>query len=395
MKSIFEKLKRRKLVRRLDEFRRHLRDVLHVNDDLLLPSAKEKANAVLSEADGIDAARDPDAAGKFLERADLRVAKILPSRSFPTLREYADILAVAFSVAFGVRALYLQPFKIPTSSMQPTLFGIHYVQDGKGIPDLPQPLAYLLYSARRADLRIKRGGYLDQNSLRVRSAMPFSDRTRFTIGGVDYEMPGGEKQVVVDYLKRRVEFEEGELVCKGWLSLGDHLFVDRFSIHFREPRRGDVIVFVTDGLKTLDGKPLSGPYYIKRLIGMPGDTLKIVDRTVFVRTEESSRFVPISDFGVKNINKIYDFKGGYHGHLAMGLLGEGMEFRVPAGHYFMLGDNSSNSSDSRDWGTVPRKNIIGRAFFIFWPFSRRWGIPDRAEPLPFHSFSVQHPMEYQ
>ncbi len=389
MHNLIEKFKIRKLRKRLQEFRRHLRDILHENDDILLPSAKEKAGVILTELDSLEPIVDVSSVEKFLDRAPLRVAKILPSRRFSVLREYADILVVAFSVAFGIRALYLQPFKIPTSSMQPTLFGIHYINNSS-LPSLPKPLPYLLFSGRRAELKISRGGYLDPSSLRTSGSNPFFDKTSFVIGGVTYEMPGSEKQVLSDYLKRKTEFEEGEVLCDGWLSLGDHLFVDRFTCHFREPKRGDITVFVTDGLKTT-----SGPYYIKRLIGMPGDTLKIIDRTVFVKTRESSHFLPITDFGNKNINKIYEFKGGYHGHIASGFLSDGMEFHVPEGHYFMLGDNSANSSDSRDWGIMPRKNIIGRAFLIFWPFSRRWGWPDRADALSFHSFSVENPMEYQ
>ncbi len=56
-------------------------------------------------------------------------------------------------------------------------------------------------------------------------------------------------------------------------------------------------------------------------------------------------------------------------------------FTVPEDSYFMMGDNSLNSLDSRFWGTVPSKNIVGKALFIFWPISRRWGLTDRAEPI--------------
>ena len=52
------------------------------------------------------------------------------------------------------------------------------------------------------------------------------------------------------------------------------------------------------------------------------------------------------------------------------------EFVVPKDEYFMLGDNTKYSSDSRIWGTVPRRNIVGKAFLVFWPFSRRWGLAD-------------------
>ena len=61
------------------------------------------------------------------------------------------------------------------------------------------------------------------------------------------------------------------------------------------------------------------------------------------------------------------------------LSGDG--FEVPKDSYFMMGDNSKNSLDSRFWGTVPRKNIVGKALFIFWPISRRWGLTDRAEAI--------------
>ncbi len=383
-----EKLKLRKLRKRLKEFESHLKDILHVNDDILLPSVKDKAKIILDDAG--KASRDNAAEiGNFLDKAPMRAAKILPSRRFPTLREYADVLVVAFSVAFGIRALYLQPFKIPTSSMQPTLFGIHF-QKKDSIPDLPQPLSYLLFSTRKAEMKVSKAGYLDINSFYTTKSFLLFDNVHFKIAGADYKMPGDIKHIEQYCLKRRLEFEEGESLCDGWLSLGDHLFVDRWTYHFKEPARGDIVVFVTDGLKTT-----SGPYYIKRLIGMPGDTLKIVDRTIFVQEKQSGKFVPITDFKNKNINKIYEMKGAYHGHLPAGLLSDEKEFHVPENHYFMMGDNSSNSSDSRDWGPVPRQNIVGKAFFIFWPFSRRWGIPDGAKPLDFNTFSVESPMEYQ
>ncbi|MDD3117223.1 MAG: signal peptidase I, partial [Victivallaceae bacterium] len=58
------------------------------------------------------------------------------------------------------------------------------------------------------------------------------------------------------------------------------------------------------------------------------------------------------------------------------------ELIIPENFYFMLGDNSLFSSDSRVWGLVPRSNMVGRAFFVFWPFSRRWGLADSTAPLP-------------
>jgi signal peptidase I len=102
---------------------------------------------------------------------------------------------------------------------------------------------------------------------------------------------------------------------------------------------------------------------------------------VYVKEKGAADFKPITDFNIPEINRIYSGKGGYHGHLAERRLAPGKEFHVPEEHYFMMGDNSARSSDSRYWGPVPRKNIVGIASFIFWPFSRRWGVTDREPPV--------------
>ena len=63
------------------------------------------------------------------------------------------------------------------------------------------------------------------------------------------------------------------------------------------------------------------------------------------------------------------------------LFGAEEDYTIPSDHYFMLGDNSAFSLDSRFFGAVPRRNLVGRSWFIFWPFSRRWGLTDRLPPL--------------
>ncbi len=380
----------------------NLEQILHVNDDVLAESSKQKARELIQEAKGMSGAvSDPAAVDSFIEKAPLRAAKIFPKKSYPVLREYADILAVAFSVAFGIRALYLQPFKIPTSSMQPTLFGIHYVQKDSSVPNLQPFVNYWIYSARKAYLEVKRDGRFDLNSIRTYNSFLILPRTKFRIGDTNYDLPGDSKQILGYAMKVKDdtsfvematrEYKEGEILCDGWQVLGDHLFVDRFSLHFREPHRGDVTVFVTEDLPCRD----RGYFYIKRLIGMPGDTLKILNGEVHVKEQGAERFMPISSFGIKELNRVYSWKGGYHGHTPVGRLANLAEIEVPEDSYFMMGDNSSNSSDSREWGFVPRRNIIGRALFVFWPFSRRWGIVDRNEPLEIPSSPGLPQMELQ
>ncbi|MCX6089426.1 MAG: signal peptidase I [Candidatus Atribacteria bacterium] len=121
---------------------------------------------------------------------------------------------------------------------------------------------------------------------------------------------------------------------------GERVLVAKFYYRFTDPQRGDIIVFryPIDDRKNL----------IKRIIGLPGDRIKIENGMVTVNDN------PLQ--GEKFGRTYYD----------MGFYGQG-EHTVPDGSYFVLGDNSQNSDDSRFWGYVPRKNILGRAFVIYWP----------------------------
>jgi len=442
--SVVSWYKKRKAKKHLRHFNKHIKYIAHINDDIFADSTKEKLNELLEDSKSVDS-ENPEAVSEFLKDGSDRAMNIIPKRTHPILREYADILAVALTVAFGLRALFLQPFKIPTSSMQPTLFGIHYIKDtelpdgSRTLPDLPQPLHYALFSTQTAKQKIIRDGTFNPNSISQYSNKLFNERTTFYIGGIKYDLPGdfshvfkycdfqgkvdtwtminsgfserivddpsrigkrGEPLAKLKYMSK--PFSEGDNLCDGWLSLGDHLFVDRVTFHFRDPARGDITIFTTNGIPTGS----EGYFFIKRLIGMPGDHLKIIDNMVYVKTKGTTEYKPITDFKIEGINHIYSGKGGYHGHLSERLLSNSQDERamtayqinsenppaqitysddggliVPDNCYFMMGDNSANSSDSRYWGFVPRKNIIGKAFFIFWPFSRRWGIAGNTPPL--------------
>ena len=448
--SLITFLKKRRTKKHLKGFIKHIRYILHVNDDILMEKSREKLNALISDAENINM-EDDAAVSEFLREGPLRAVKILPKKTHPVLREYADIFAVALTVAFGLRALFLQPFKIPTSSMQPTLFGIHYIADKKlpdgsnTLPHLPWILHSMLFATQEAKATVIRTGKFDPSSRVSYDNMFLCTNTRFNIGGVHYNLPGDishiftycdfqrkvntEKMILNDinapwiYNRNQIgpkysstgdyvklsymdrDFYKGDTLCNGWLSLGDHLFVDRVSIHFREPARGDITVFTTEGINTGRFGSEKGYFYIKRLIGMPGDTLKDINNMVYVKPKGASEYRPITDFGIEGINRVYSGKGGYHGHLAEKLLGseEEREYTaakinnsnppakvrfaddggliVPEDCYFMMGDNSVNSHDSRAWGFVPRKNIIGRAFFVFWPLSRRWGFAGYPDPV--------------
>jgi len=374
----------RKRRKRLNEVKKHVRALLHNDDDILSEKQKRRLDELIIEASSIDP-KDGLKVNGFLTQAPERLQAAVPRKRFALLREYLDVIAVAMMVAFGIRALYLQPFKIPTGSMQPTLFGIHYVQ-AKVFPTLPGPLDYMLFSARRAQAEIKDAGTWDVDSTTHFDSF-FSSDTGFKIGDTFYRLPGTPNEVLVYTglyeMRGQYRFNPGEKLCDGWLMLGDHLFVDRVSYHFSGLHRGDVIVFNTEDI-LYQGNKLGGYYYIKRLIGLPGDTLKIVDRQVWVKPRGAATFKPITFYNPV-FTKIYAGKGGYHGHLATDratyLTADGLTFTVPEDSYFAMGDNSINSLDSRYWGVVPRRNIVGKGFFVFWPFTRRWGLVDFPAPL--------------
>ena len=372
-------------VRRADRERRkyldELRAIRHAEDDLLDADEKSDFEALISAL----AAAPRERAKAETAAAREKFGALPLAARYSWLRNLLDLLVVVGAVAFGLRGLFIQPFRIPTSSMQPTLYGIHYRTADSFAVNLPRPLMALVYSARRAKLEAPVSGEIDPDSLY--GAGRILDVTRFQLGGVECELPGDPRKVV-EYsgIEAGRRYQAGETISDGWLSLGDHLFVERLSLYLREPKRGDITVFNTDGLM-VDGRRLadsSGFYYIKRLVGLPGDTLKLKDNQLYVRPAGESAFRPIQELDPR-FEKVYSLRGGYQGHLS-GMGGSEINseagYTVPKDCYFMLGDNSQFSLDSRFFGPVARRNLVGRAWLVFWPFSRRAGIADHAEPLP-------------
>ena len=124
------------------------------------------------------------------------------------------------------------------------------------------------------------------------------------------------------------------------LTEGDMLAANKIIYRFAEPKRGDIIVFKYPLNPKRD--------FVKRLIGLPGETVQIKDSTLYINGHLVDQpFLPkglkYQDYGPINVAK---------------------------GRYFMMGDNRNNSLDSRVWGTLPRENIIGKAILIYWPVNR-------------------------
>ncbi len=127
----------------------------------------------------------------------------------------------------------------------------------------------------------------------------------------------------------------------------DYLLTDKISYRLSQPKRDDIVIFVAPKNEEYD--------YIKRVIGLPGESVSITeDYRVKVNNEILSEPYLPSDFKT--------FGGTF--------LEAGRTINVPQDEYFVLGDNRNHSSDSREWGFVPRKNIIGKAWFRYWPVSQ-------------------------
>ena len=161
-------------------------------------------------------------------------------------------------------------------------------------------------------------------------------------------------------------FQKGERLLSFDILTGDQLFVDRMSYHFSEPKVGQGFVFRTRNIKGVEreGK-YTDKYYIKRLVGVPGDTLEVKEPALYRNGKEIE--------GSAAFGKNAQREGLYRGYVNIERLDAGKTVTIPEDSFFAMGDNSSDSLDSRYWGTVPGKDVIGKPLFIYYPFTRRWG----------------------
>jgi signal peptidase I len=144
---------------------------------------------------------------------------------------------------------------------------------------------------------------------------------------------------------------------------GQRVLVDRMIYDFRPVHRGDIIVF---------RRPeLTNELLIKRVVGLPGDLLAVHNGHLFVNgVQQNESFVDKLDGATEPTAPADIYTGG----LPDAPWSLSHPFRVPPGQYFVMGDNRTDSEDSRYWGTVPRSAIIGQAFFSYWPPSHIGGL---------------------
>jgi len=142
----------------------------------------------------------------------------------------------------------------------------------------------------------------------------------------------------------RMTLLEGDLILVNKFIYGAKVPFTKLRLAaVRQPKRGDVVVFIYPEDRKKD--------FIKRMVGLPGETVEIKGGSIYINGKLAE--VPI-------FNRIYYYNMGDFG-------AEGQKIVVPKDSYFVLGDNSSSSRDSRYWGFVPKDNLLGEALIIYWP----------------------------
>jgi len=351
------------------------------------------------------------------------------------LIENVEFFLVAAIVILGIRTFFVQPFKIPTNSMWPTYHGMtaENLPPGRPVPGPAARLLRLVaMGATRHEAIAPRSGtvtalFYSRDGMaftkqRGRSWLIFPTAVRqytFYVDGapttVEVPMDFGqgpnehagsfEDLVIETYFGNRAAFnaywdkvererkftvrtivadaftgqqtqaaevvlgqvEEGKPVLRFDILTGDQLFVDRFSYHFFRPSPGQGFVFRTDHIPRINGSD----YYIKRLVGLPGDTIEIHPPEIY----RNGRPITGAEAFALNARRVPPYTGYTDFPIGPeGAFASGSSLKVPERSFFAMGDNSSNSSDGRYWGFVPADDVIGRPIFIYYPFTPRWGL---------------------
>lgn len=334
--------------------------------------------------------------------------------------ENVEVFLFAAILALAIRTFFFQPFEIPTNSMYPTYAGMQYelteqasswgerikrgMLYGASHYQVMAPISgdVCLPIALRGDQTGPYGGNLYYRvvdapflgifpSKKREYTLRIGDQTamlrvplEFSLDEVLLEVFFPDKhswsEVLEQRARRRLHYfddhgkrvlyfntgvhkKAGEPIVNFDILSGDMLFVNKFCYHFQRPQVGDPFVFRTRAIEGLHG---DDKYFIKRLAGIPGDQLE-VRAPQLLRNGQ-----PIQ--GAVAFDKDNQQLDGYPGYTNVGLLSEDETVYVDDHCFFAMGDNSPESSDSRYWGFVPEKEVVGKAVFILYPFTRRWGL---------------------
>lgn len=377
---------------------------LHYKRDLLKPDRIDEIES--RRADLLDAIKANDKAKAEEASKQLRATCEGALPHFPAQsawEENVEVIFVALVVALGLRAYIVQPFRIPTGSMQPTLNGIT-IHESKD-PDFKKPWlgqqAWELLTRGRSYRNIVAESDAGVQSIRdaswflfTRTEVTFTDGTKIKIPAAEGETGSllEDKSKILPNGRHPAKFfHKGDPILRGWVDTGDLVLVDKISYHFRKPKRGEVFVFDTRGIHTGQRDPndklndqTGGTHYIKRLCGVPGDTLEIKSPNLWVNGKIAQepgiqRVIKAEgEYGKRNPNGYVLAAANFGYPLPLHRPGSQLKLAAEARpgmrEYAALGDNTGNSADSRYWGSVKEYNLAGPALFSLWPITTgHWG----------------------
>lgn len=407
-----------KHVRQASDMKRQVNMLLNEQRDLLVPvQVLNLETAIESMDDILNKTRDKKVIADEMAKLEKTANANLKPYPAATIRENVKEIMVAITTIMAFTSFFLQLTKIPTGSMQPTLNGITHENliDQNPAEKIPGQLGriwdYWVHGWQyNYFIAPEDGEFQDYDE--VKTLFPFVKRQTFVFAnkrhpitfagdalfGVSRETGHKDRAVI-----RRGPVKKGEYVFAVKIIAGDHLLVDRFTYNFRKPKRGEIIVFKTRGIPNLPQDQL----YIKRLVGLPGESIQIGDDRHIVAdgrrvTAADRHFEFVYSFNDKTDPLLLGPKSDeerlrwfesasrnppYRGHINDKVAGEifhspgiaplfpdgNTTFQVHPNCYLPMGDNQLNSQDGRWFGDFHQKNMIGKCWFVYWPFTDRFG----------------------
>jgi len=448
---------------------------VNYNRDLLEDTQISEIKSRLADLKKAAGAKDKEKTAELSKELEKFCKKSLPKyRPLKGIAENTEVLFVAIVIALGLRAYYLQPFRIPTGSMQPTLNGIvgHQLEKDKW-PSLPLRIiemgtagrsyvhavsaqddellsisqsTRLMFSTRTvlhfknqkdislpgSTTAVLNGAGLFEalhegilrDTQEQYSKLTVKDKYSATLSlkffGLDFMVSKKHDQLTRDQKARlneaiigilagnfngvsnpktkirliifRLPVRTDQVLVSGHVDTGDMVFVDKFSYHFRKPKRGETFVFDTRGIKGIHDSAkgrnqAAGSHYIKRCVGVPGDKVQVNPKSGELLIDGKVAQDPGLKYAMELTYNRGENDGSHKGYV---ILPTGDFIQKPSDYiklkgeekgrlaeYAAFGDNTENSFDSRGWGPVREYNLVGPALFTLWPFKHKdhqhWG----------------------
>src|SRR6266851_5002826 len=290
------------LLRHAQKYLRYKRDVLDTETYDAVGADIRRLHAALRQ-------RDRKQIEGRAEELDAKLHQLTPVTWESHWRENCEVILVAIVVAVGIRSYFLQPFKIPTGSMQPTLNGIIGHPSTAPAPNILRQIGEFIMLGRNYIDVVSRE---DDQVLQIeqKKFLFFFTFSRLTCRHQKFLVYAPPETLIHDFnvFPERV-CRRDEIIARGAVDTGDQVFVDKLSYNFVKPHRGDVFVFRTKNIPDIGDQT---QFYIKRLAGLPGDTLRIEPPKLFVDGKV------VEGFGFERVMEGRDGYCGYGpGDLAM------------------------------------------------------------------------------